>query len=245
MKQDKGITLIALIITIVVLLIIVVVTIGTITESNIIGYAENAAKGYNSAKDEENTILEGYLSIIEGNSSSSEVKGTYGMPKVSEDGKYICYVFNQDGTGEYLEYKEEDKTFKYTMTDSENGTIIFQDNSEYGFKVKNTESNKFIIIYDLDGEGYHYIYTTNGSSDFQKLENGIYKFYEDALSEENYLGDITFNNGVFSGKIDGEEISLESGESYIYEDNIYHSAENIDNVYYTFRRLEGDSIIEY
>ena len=46
MKNNKGITLIALIITIVVLLILAAVAIGAANESDIVAYAKNAADGY-------------------------------------------------------------------------------------------------------------------------------------------------------------------------------------------------------
>lgn len=50
MRGQKGITLVALIITIIVLLILAVVAIGAITDSDIIGHAENAADTYNAAQ---------------------------------------------------------------------------------------------------------------------------------------------------------------------------------------------------
>ena len=50
-RIQKGITLIALIITIIILLILAVVTIGSIKNSNIITYAQNASKDYNAKKD--------------------------------------------------------------------------------------------------------------------------------------------------------------------------------------------------
>ena len=53
LKTQKGITLIALIITIVVLLILAGVAIGTLKESNIIGHAQNAAGSFNQAKNNE------------------------------------------------------------------------------------------------------------------------------------------------------------------------------------------------
>ena len=57
MRGQKGITLVALIITIIVLLILAVVAIGAVTDSDIIGHAEDAADTYNTAKaDEEETI---------------------------------------------------------------------------------------------------------------------------------------------------------------------------------------------
>ena len=49
-KKEKGITLVALIITIVVLLILAAVAIGTVRNSDIIGYAKNAAGSFNQAK---------------------------------------------------------------------------------------------------------------------------------------------------------------------------------------------------
>ena len=56
MKENKGITLIALIITIVVMLILVAVSVNIIINSNIIGQAEKAAKGYKTAYEQESNI---------------------------------------------------------------------------------------------------------------------------------------------------------------------------------------------
>ena len=64
LKKNKGITLVALIITIVVLLIIAVVAIGAVRDSSIIGHAQNAAKDYNSAKDAEESTLSDFEDII-------------------------------------------------------------------------------------------------------------------------------------------------------------------------------------
>ena len=66
MKNNiKGITLIALIITIILLLILAVVTIGSIKNSNIITYAQNASKDYNSEKNKEESTLSGAEIFIE------------------------------------------------------------------------------------------------------------------------------------------------------------------------------------
>ena len=56
MKENKGITLIALIITIVVMLILVAVSVNIIINSNIIGQAEKAAEGYKTAHEQESNI---------------------------------------------------------------------------------------------------------------------------------------------------------------------------------------------
>ena len=51
--KNKGITLIALIITIVIMLILVAVSVNVLINSNIIGQAEKAAKGYKTAYEQE------------------------------------------------------------------------------------------------------------------------------------------------------------------------------------------------
>lgn len=56
-KQEKGITLIALIITIVVLMILAVVTINSVKEGGIITHAQNAASSYKEAQIEEEVGL--------------------------------------------------------------------------------------------------------------------------------------------------------------------------------------------
>ena len=56
-KMEKGITLIALIITIIILLILAVVTIGSIKNSNIIKYAQNATYEHEVGQEKENIQL--------------------------------------------------------------------------------------------------------------------------------------------------------------------------------------------
>lgn len=56
MKEEKGITIIALIITIIVMLILVAVSVAVLINSNLIGAAEKAANGYNAADDKMNNL---------------------------------------------------------------------------------------------------------------------------------------------------------------------------------------------
>ena len=58
MKENKGITLIALIITIVIMLILVAVSVNVLINSNIIGQAEKAAEGYKTAYEQEQTRID-------------------------------------------------------------------------------------------------------------------------------------------------------------------------------------------
>ena len=65
MRGQKGITLVALIITIIVLLILAVVAIAAVSESDIIGHAENAVNTHNDAVELEQTRLNEYINHIQ------------------------------------------------------------------------------------------------------------------------------------------------------------------------------------
>ena len=64
-QQERGIILIALIITIIVLVILAAVTIKAVYESNIVGYAINGATNYAEESKRENEILDQTASILE------------------------------------------------------------------------------------------------------------------------------------------------------------------------------------
>ena len=74
MKAEKGITLVALVITIIVLLILAMVSISIISQHDIINYANNAVTGYNEAQAEENKALENAVNAMK----------NYENPKASE-----------------------------------------------------------------------------------------------------------------------------------------------------------------
>ena len=63
MRNQKGITLIALVITIIVMLILVAVTITMAVNGGLFGYARNAAVGTNEAKVQEQTLGTGRATV--------------------------------------------------------------------------------------------------------------------------------------------------------------------------------------
>jgi len=71
-KSQKGITLIALIITIIVLLILAVVTIGAVQNDGIIEYAKEARNSYETAQNNEQLALDSYLAMLEENNPNNE-----------------------------------------------------------------------------------------------------------------------------------------------------------------------------
>lgn len=79
-KEEKGITLIALIMTILVLIILAIVAIGEAKEDNIVGYAQNAVTEYDKAKKEEKDILDIYINQMATYSGNGEVNNQHGEP---------------------------------------------------------------------------------------------------------------------------------------------------------------------
>ena len=79
-KVQKGITLIAVIITIIILLILAVVTIEGIRSRNIILYAHNASYSYEKGKEEEKKLLSQYETQLQG-------QDKIGQWELQEDGK--------------------------------------------------------------------------------------------------------------------------------------------------------------
>jgi len=68
MRTQKGITLVALIITVVVLLILATVAITAIGETNIINYANNAATNFDAAQKNEEKEIQNYEQFLKDNS---------------------------------------------------------------------------------------------------------------------------------------------------------------------------------
>lgn len=69
MKNQKGITLVALIITIIVMLILVAVSVAIAIQSNLLGTAERAGEKYKQEAEKENNIGEG--KIIKGSDGNN------------------------------------------------------------------------------------------------------------------------------------------------------------------------------
>lgn len=61
MKNQKGITLVALIITIIVMLILVAVSVAVVINSNLLGAADKATTEYKNKADQEKNLGEGDL----------------------------------------------------------------------------------------------------------------------------------------------------------------------------------------
>ena len=100
-KNMNGITLIALIITIVVLLILAVVAIGQAQETNIVGYAQNAATEYEKRKNEETDMLKEYEKLLQDMDIGSLENKFFGPIKTNGDTD-TWFVMNEKRATAYL-----------------------------------------------------------------------------------------------------------------------------------------------
>ena len=162
-KMQNGITLIALIITIIMLLILAVVTIGSIKNSNIITYAQNAATDYNGAKVDEESTIDGYESLIELNlpgKDGEESKVTYtdeGVP-VPAGFKVVTEIIDK---GLVIENETEGSQFVWVPVEEDITTseaaVVSYDNDVNNLKIINdklgttySNSNDFLLALQTD-----------------------------------------------------------------------------------------------
>jgi len=101
-KTQKGITLVALIITIVILIILAVVSIGTISKEEIFQQAEEATNRYNQSIPKEQNTLAGYVEKLNKYFPIPESGGGNGNvdPIQVSEGDTVKYDSNNDGTKE-------------------------------------------------------------------------------------------------------------------------------------------------
>ena len=198
-RVEKGITLIALIISIIILLILAVVTIGNMTNRDIITYAQNASRDYTTKKDEEKTEINKYEDFLE-----SEKLGM-GKEKISATESYVGYYADIDadgtvdgiiyadlavgGSGQYGESDEDTVTGgKYEITKKENLNNYYI--SQKSYKVNGFEEKAVISpIEKVEENDRFYVMTL---TNFKVGENETFSWYYNAEENwENLVKDIT------------------------------------------------------
>lgn len=129
MKRNKGITLVALIITIIVLLILAVVAINTVKGDGIIAHARNAKQEYTNAQKKENDFLLQYEYTLE--KENGGLKESFGE-----------YLINAELNKKIAGLKAGDKV-NYTAT----GTNYSGD-----WRVLGIENNQILLLGDATVE---------------------------------------------------------------------------------------------
>jgi len=218
-KTQKGITLIALIITIIVLMILAVVVINSVNKTGIINYAHNAVDEYSAGQTKENEAIAGYMEYLNkyGNQKKDDkpvsIAGKYGHYN-TESTDYNYYVFNEDGTGEYIYYGsspdgERKENITYTLDEYGNG--LLNNDESFEFKVirsnDGTVDNKMLYLEKISGtvagntmEGYNQIWTTKGINGLEQKENKTYSNVVDG----NAIS-YSFENGTIIGSFEDRD----------------------------------------
>ena len=118
-KTEKGITLIALIITIVVLLILAAVAISSIQNDGILHYAQNAADNWNKAAQNEANMLGDYLNYLNNMGSGNDEVPTV-TPKV---GQYVEYDVSYTDMYQGTTYSKTNG-WRYLGTDADGSHLL-------------------------------------------------------------------------------------------------------------------------
>ena len=107
-KEQKGITLIALIITIVILLILASVAVSSIQNDGILSYTENVVNQYNQSQRDEQSVIDKYLGYLKGD----EWVIIYEGPETTVDGGLLLaeeYLFS-DGNSYRITVESDEFT---------------------------------------------------------------------------------------------------------------------------------------
>ena len=179
-KQEKGITLIALIITIVVLMILAVVTINSVKDEGIITHAQNAAQKYNEEKKNEQEKLASIENEINKYINKwwllTEEEKTQ-MPIDSAGQRFVAMNSNEIGTATKVIVLFDDLTI----------AIVDVDGNEFYYFTWNEE----ITVDNIEAYKWYHGKDTENMSDFVKyigvspiakeeFENGV-------INSESYL----------------------------------------------------------
>ena len=125
-KEQKGITLVALIVTIVVLLILATVTINSIQNYGIINKAKNVAEKFNEAQEKEQNMFNEYLDYFNGNSGSNKAYSIGDEVTVKGEEFYVIVNSDKNQTTVLLLAKENINTTTLVQSSSAN-TIEFSE----------------------------------------------------------------------------------------------------------------------
>lgn len=214
-KHNKGITLIALIITIVILLILAVVSIGAIRESKIVGYSKKASSDYTMAQEKEQLQLALSEWKIQKNTQGNTT--TFSEVVTSALGENATV----SGSGNKLTVKF--KTGNIYKISSQDDTI------GEAAKLTGTAFEKYIFGDDLQGRDLAEIYDSG-------------EFIGDDFYNEEWLP-ITDNFEENIG--DSEELHViyfeYNEETYKFKYVLSNSTDSITEPYYGLTKIEIDT----
>jgi len=106
-KTQKGITLVALVITIIVLLILAAVAIGAIQNKGIIKYAQNASADYEAAEKQEQSVLASLLDKIKEKAPGNSGEGNEENEGTGNEDNVTIAEIDVSNYGDFVEYSKD------------------------------------------------------------------------------------------------------------------------------------------
>ena len=152
MKEEKGITLIALIITIIVMLILVAVSVAVVINSNLIGAAEKAANGYKTAYEDEINLIEEGENLIDDYIGGVEKKHNWQRSGDTITCEHCSLTYTIGGRVEEDVYNYTPGTGTTTITSEKSG---YAQNQTINLSDDPTQIVEWVVlgIEDRDGDG--------------------------------------------------------------------------------------------
>ena len=245
-KVQKGITLIALIITIVVLLILAAVAIANITNDGVLSYAENAAIQYNQAVKNEKDILQGYVDYL------NKHNGGFGSGNGEGSGTVLAIAnkiqeSNIKVVDEFGNQIVVPAGFKIRVDDDEGikgDEKSIATNVTQGIVIEDENGNQFVwvpvgTIYTNAQKTESKTITLGRYSNFVPDENGVYTPIQ---TIENYETEVNISEDEFIVENTTENHNSEEYENAIAR-NIGDFIESVDeNGGYYIGRFEAGNV---
>lgn len=153
LRQEKGITLIALVITIIVMLILVGVTITIAVNGGLFDYAKHAATKTNEAKEYELGL----------GSTINELINYYVPNDASTTSTIVSVHYYEQGDEKSEDVNITGRTQAQAMTDIQNvvmGETVLQ-SDEIFFAIDKPGGNDALVVFDNDGSGCQWHYGNN------------------------------------------------------------------------------------
>ena len=244
LKQQRAITLIALIISIIILVILAAVSIKAVLNNGIIGRAVNGAQDYARASKDEESIFKKIEDLLNGNSGSGNSSGSTG----------------DDSAGAQVEFAEALAAGEYKYTTDTANSVKYYTPDLTGFNGKQT----YYVVYDASGNesipgrcdlmnpsevtGWYDYENQKWANVVTVNDNAItywtwiprYMYYANGSTEEIYFVDLDNNCTL---KKDGTETTYtSSGDTLTVDEKTYtiSDAFKFDN-----KKLKGYWISKY
>ena len=234
-KKEKGITLVALVITVVIMLILAAVAIGSVTGDGLFNRTRQAAEAYENASKKElehiQTLMNEIDEYLTGNTGNEEVE----PGEVAKIGDFVNYSVQVDSNGN--DVIDEGETYdKWRILDLDNNghmEIVCYNGPSFSMGGKNDYANAIKILND-ESEPYGngtYGYSTRhlGSdpsepSSYATIDESYIKFYSGgsipsetraSLEQTHHESDLAAIKS-FSNTEDGKKLAGDSNDGNIW-----------------------------